>query len=120
MTTPETVPVTDEDRQCAVDFVEAWKEGQSGEQVAALIAAHRIEATRELEDEVERLMRNVRGWVEWFRETDRDDSIYINCLNAEAWAEAKALASTGMDLIIKAELDRSRTGAGSELKRERR
>lgn len=47
--------------------------------------------------EVERLARNIRGWLEWHRlATADDDCRYLNC---KGWDDAEALASTSMGLL---------------------
>lgn len=93
MTTPETVPVTQADRQCAVDFVEAWKEGQGGEQVAAIVAAHRIEATRDLEDKVARLRLAMNRQASAVRSLQANEQAEINILR-KGRNEAHAAVST--------------------------
>lgn len=73
----------------------SWSE--TGEWCAE--AADRI---TQLEAEVARLRRNVKGWVEWHRRCDADDD--CTHLNDNAWCDAEALASTGMGLIARAAL----------------
>ena len=78
---------------------ESIKQGQLADQAAAaVIAADRAG----LVAEVERLRRNVRGWVEWHRRCDADDA--CTYLNDNAWCDAEALASTGMGLLARAAL----------------
>ena len=75
--------------------------------IAALDAVRgdRVARIAELEAEVERLRRNVRGWVEWHRRCDADDD--CTYLNDNAWCDAEALASTGMGLLARAALGAS-------------
>lgn len=78
----------------------AWMDGSHSSNTA-----HRARIA-ELEAEVERLRRNVRGWVEWHRRCDDDDD---DCtyLNDNAWCDAEALASTGMGLLARTALGAS-------------
>ena len=71
----------------------------------AAIAAVYAPRLAELEAEVERLRRNVKGWVEWHRRCDADDD--CTYLNDNAWCDAEALASTGMGLLARAALGAS-------------
>ncbi len=78
----------------------AWMDGSHSSNTA-----HRARIA-ELEAEVERLRRNVRGWVEWHRRCDADDD--CTYLNDNAWCDAEALASTGMGLLARAALKDTR------------
>lgn len=71
----------------------------------AAIAAVYAPRLAELEAEVERLRRNVKGWVEWHRRCDADDD--CTYLNDNAWCDAEALASTGMGLLARTALGAS-------------
>ena len=83
----------------------AWMDGSHRSNTA-----HRARIA-ELEAEVERLRRNVRGWVEWHRRCDADDD--CTYLNDNAWCDAEALASTGMGLLARTALGASHD-AGEE------
>ena len=77
----------------------AWMDGSHSSNTA-----HRARIA-ELEAEVERLRRNVKGWVEWHRRCDADDD--CTYLNDNAWCDAEALASTGMGLLARTALGAS-------------
>lgn len=79
--------------------------GFSDERATAAIAAVYAPRIAELEEEVERLRRNVKGWVEWHRRCDADDD--CTYLNDNAWCDAEALASTGMGLLARTALGAS-------------
>ena len=92
------------------EALDAWDDaslaGHQADQAAiAVIAADRAG----LVAEVERLRRNVRGWVEWHRCCDADDD--CTYLNDNAWCDAEALASTGIGLLARAALKDTRHDA---------
>ncbi len=102
--------MTDEQKERAArvwrEALDAWDDAslaghQADQAAAAVIAADRAG----LVAEVERLRRNVRGWVEWHRRCDADDD--CTYLNDNAWCDAEALASTGMGLLARAALGAS-------------
>lgn len=85
----------------------AWEDachGTDAENIAAIAAVY-APRLAELDAEVERLRRNVKGWVEWHRRCDADDD--CTYLNDNAWCDAEALASTGMGLLARTALGAS-------------
>ena len=95
-------------------YIEAVQTGVASSDIAmakgavaaqAAIAAVYAPRLAELEAEVERLRRNVKGWVEWHRRCDADDD--CTYLNDNAWCDAEALASTGMGLLARTALGAS-------------
>lgn len=78
--------------------------GIRADEIAAIAAVY-APRLAELEAEVERLRRNVKGWVEWHRRCDADDD--CTYLNDNAWCDAEALASTGMGLLARTALGAS-------------
>lgn len=60
--------------------------------MAKTAKCHRLAATRELEAEVERARRIIKGWADWHRMVEDDPKDDLPYLNGKAWDDAEVLA----------------------------